>query len=213
MKTNIKKSKIKNVLLIILSFLLIAFILLRYFFPSFHSETYRGVEYYKTESYIDFGIGFNRYGKIASEYLPKYSDISKNAKYIDFYYNDSYFGIHKYVVITMGVRYDSDLYASKRDEILQIGKDFGDDYILKDKDFRHYRLIETKSRINGENLYYIISCSDIDNAIMYFVYIDNDDYVNDVYWIFTDTGLVYTAFWQELHPILTSNAELKPKIY
>ena len=48
---------------------------------------------------------------------------------------------------------------------------------------------------------------------MYFVYIDNDDYVDSVSWIFDDTWLISTAFWQELHPITTSNVGLKPKIY
>lgn len=205
--------KFGTAILIVSSLLLITFILLRYFFPSFHSETHRGIEYYKTESYTDFGIGFNRYGKIASEYLPKYSDVSENSKYIDFYYNDSSFGIHKYVVIAMGSRYDSDVYKSKRDEILNSGTPFGQDTILNNNESRHYRLIEAKTRINGERVYYIVGCSDMDCTIMYYVYIDNQDYVNEMFWIFDDTGIIYTAFWQELHPITASNAELIPKIY
>ena len=212
MKTGIKKSRGKIIFLIIFSFLLVVLIMFRYFFPSFYHETYRGVEYYKTESYVDFGIGFNRYGKIASKYLPRYNDICENAQYLDFYYKDSSFGIHKYVIIAVGVRYESDIYSSKRDEILQIGTDFGEDYIVNNRDFRHYRLIETKSRINGEKLSYVVGCSDTDNAIMYFVYIDSDDYKDNVYWIFDDTSLIHTTFWQELHNKTAQNEGLEPKI-
>ncbi|MBE6576912.1 MAG: hypothetical protein E7653_02080 [Ruminococcaceae bacterium] len=212
MKSKTTRFKKRTILLIILSLLLITLFLMRYFFPSFHSEVHHGVEFYENESYMNFGIGFNRYGKIASDYIPKYKDICENANHLDFYYKDSSFGVHKYVIIAAGAIYDPDIYVAKRDEILKLGTDFGDDYILQNANLRQYRLVDTKSRINGEKLYYIIGCSDTDNTIMYFVYIDNKALIDEVYPIFEDTALIYTQFWQNLHPTTTLNESLSPEI-
>ena len=156
MEHKIKLSRTKKILLIMVSALLLTFILFHYFFPSFHSEFHEGVEYYRDGSYTKFGFGFNRYGKVASKYLPEYDDISKDASYMDFYYSDSYFGIARFVITAVGVRYDTERYEAIRSEILQTGTDFGSDGVGTLYKERSYRLMEQKTRANGEHLYYIV---------------------------------------------------------
>ena len=213
MKISNKQSKKRTIFLIISSLILIAFIMLHYFFPSFHYEIYKGIEYYSNESYTDFGMGFNRYGKIASKYLPEYEKIAEDATYLDFSYYDSNFGIYKYVFIGVGVRYDTEHYLAERDEILQMGTDFGQDELLSTYETRHYRLIEQEKRINGERLYYVIGCSDVDHAIMYLVYFDNDRAPADkMSSIANESGMIHTEFWQDLHPITANEDHLSPKI-
>ena len=213
----IKSSRKKTVLLILLAVVLIAFILLRYFFPSYHHESHRGIDYYKDGSYTRLGFGFNRYGKIASKYLPEYGDISEDAEYLDFYYLDSSSSLHriyKNVFVAVGAKYDTEVYQSRRDEILKMGTNFGEKRLANAPEIiTYYRLIEAKTRINGEKLRYIISCSDTDNAIVYFVHFDNlNSFYNDIYFLSEFIWLDHRAFWQDLHPVTTANHIFIPQI-
>ena len=181
-----------------------------YFFPSLiHSEEHRGLEYYKDYSYKRFGVGTNRYGKIASNYLPDYSEISKDATYIDFYYNDSSKFAYEYVFVAVGVRYDEKTYLLKKDEIISQSSDFGNSLPLD----VYGRLVSQKRRINGETLYYIVEYSDTDKAIMYWVVFssDNHDKKANLDLLMDDTLIIYTEFWQYLHPITTAMGDFGPK--
>lgn len=207
MKTT-KKAKIRTAVLIIISLFLIIFsltstifIFIQYFFPNLlHSERYRGVVYYESNSYEQFGIGMNRYGKLASNYLPNYSEISKEATYIDFYYNDSSSFMLHFVSVCVGVRYEKDTYNSKIYEIKQVGEGLGDHTATETKSI----LLSQEKRLNGEIIYYIAEYSDMDCAIMYWVVIIGKDCYDgnpSFSCLLDDTRMVYTEFWQDLHPI------------
>lgn len=182
---------------IIISTLLLVFMLLYYFFPSFHYEKHEGVEYYIDASYSKMGFGFNRYGKIASKYLPAYDDVAENATFLNFIYHDGGMLLYKTVEIQVGARYDEATYISKRDEILKMGTDFGTDHMLINSNLRYYRLIDKKYRMNGEYVYYVISCCDRDNAITYMVLFDIHNYDRILFW--DDQTMVFSEFWDELH--------------
>ena len=202
------KSGVKK-LVVVLLVIAFVFLLNRYFFPSFHSEEHRGIEYYNNNSYENFGFGLNRYGKIAMKYLPEYRYVSENSTYMDFYYKDSSIFCYEYVFIAVGVRYEKDTYVLKRDEIIKQSSDFGGDFATDTKG----RLVSQKRRINGEMLYYVVEYSDADNAIMYWVVFANDDYDGNanLSCLMDDTGIIFTEFWQSLHPITTENGEFYPK--
>lgn len=69
--------------------------------------------------------------------------------------------------------------------------------ILLEVPLRHYRLIDKKHRANGEYVYYVISCCDRDNAIMYLVLFDTHNYDEVLFW--DDQTMVFFEFWNDLH--------------
>ena len=208
-KKNWKRNIIIITIIVVITVIVFVFMLNRYFFPSLHSEQHRGVEYYQNNSYESFGFGLNSYGKIASNYLPDYSEISEGATYIDFYYKDSSNFLYEYVFVAVGARYEEDTYESKIAEIKQMGKDFG---TVSTTDIAG-RLISQKRRINGEMMYYVVEYSDLDNAIMYWVVFSDYDYDEkaNLSFLTGDTMIIFTEFWQYLHPITTENGDFGPK--
>ncbi len=192
--------RIFAVLLILLSVIMVNL----YFFPSLlHSEEHRGIEYYEDNSYERFGIGTNRYGKLASKYLPNYSEISKEAIYVDFCYKDSSIFNYEYVFVAVGVRYEEETYILKRDEIISQSSNFGERSTLD----VYGRLLSQKRRINGEMLYYVVEYSDTDKAIMHWLVFSSDNYNGEanLFLLMDDTNIIFTEFWQCLHPITTAN--------
>ena len=207
---NMKKKIIIIITVVtIITIIVFVFLLNRYFFPSLHSEEYRGIEYYENNSYESFGFGLNRYGKIASNYLPDYSEVSEGATYVDFYYKDSSNFLYEYVSVAVGVRYEEDVYESKVSEIKQMGSDFGSVSATDTEG----RLISQKRRINGEITYYVVEYSDTDKAIMYWVVFSDNDYDGkaNLSFLTDDTMMIFTEFWQYLHPITTENGDFAPK--
>jgi len=170
----LKMKKRVKVLIIVLSVIVVLFAVFWGVFGDFikHMQPYRrGVEYYSDGSYSKFGFGFTRYGKIASKYLPKYEDVSKNATDVEFVYCGD--GIYSKTVFTVvAAKYDAQTYISKRDEILKTGSDFGVDGFIGETETRYHRLIEKKQIHNGDYMYYVVSCCDKDNSIMYYVLFD-----------------------------------------
>ena len=77
-----KKFKVWCVIISGICTFLIACVLLECFLPSFFGEEYRGANHYSEGDYKTFGHGFNRYGKIASEYLPEYDEAAEDATYV-----------------------------------------------------------------------------------------------------------------------------------
>ncbi len=136
-----------------------------------------GVEYYSDDSYSKFGFGFSRYGKIASKYLPKYEDVCGNATEIDFVYSGGW-GYTSTVDTLVALKYDKETYILKRDQILQDGVDFGEDGHIGQKEYRHHRLINKERLINGDYVYYVVTCCDKENSIMYAVMFDKKEYTN-----------------------------------
>ena len=201
-----KKIKGRYVIISIFCTLLFVCILLECFLPSFFSEAYRGDEHYSTGGYKTFGYGFNRYGKLASQYLPEYTDISEDATYLDFAYFDSNLYFTRYVAVCIGVRYPEKIYSQKRDAMLASGTNIGSTVMNgAEEDDTQNRLMATYKRLNGEHVYYIVECSDKDQAIMYMVFFssknfDTDEYM--MYWINDVCNLTMTKFWNELHPLL-----------
>lgn len=195
-----KHTKIIKISVFITIVVVLVVLAMHFFFPSYHHETYRGINYYSDQSYMDFGIGFNRYGKIAAQYLPMYENVSDKATYIDFIYSDSGMFFYKSVKVCVGVRYDTDIYTVKRNKILTQGTDFKDDGIVSGI---QYRLMDKQRQANGEYLYYIIGCSDVDNAIMHLVLFstENINRMSECY----DCTDVFDYFWYDLHPIYRKN--------
>ena len=136
-----------------------------------------GVEYYYDGSYSKFGFGLFRYGEIALEYLPKYEDVYENATEIDFVYSGGW-GYTRTVDTWVALKYDKETYISKRDEILQMGVDFAEDGHIGQKEYRHHRLINKDRIINGDYVYYVVTCCDKENSIMYAVMFDKKEYTS-----------------------------------
>ena len=102
-----------------------------------------------TEKYRKFGVGFNRYGKIAATYLPKYEDIVEDSKNIEFLYSSG--GTYdKTVDVIVNVEYEENAYLSKKEDILQASEDFGDDMHIGEIGSRHHSLIKKHKKLNGE---------------------------------------------------------------
>ena len=192
---NESHGRIARICIIIVISVSFVVLFMHYFLPSYHCEVYQGIEYYSSLAYKKFGIGFNHYGEKASKYLPLYQDVVHNSTYIDFIYSDSGMHFYKSVKICVGVRYDDETYEKERDKILSLGTDFMDDGLVSGIS---YRLIDKRKQINGEYLYFINSCSDKDNAVMYLVLFStkNFDRMAECY-EYTD---VFDSFWHELHP-------------
>lgn len=173
------KSRRRNKLIII-SAIAFVFILLWSVFGCWleYLQPYRsGVEYYSDGSYSKFGFGLFRYGKIASEYLPKYEDVCENATEIDFVYSGGW-GQTGTVDAWVALKYDEETYISKRDEILNMGEDFAEDLHIGQKEYRHHRLIKKDRIINGDYVYYVVSCCDKENSVMYAVMFDKKEYTS-----------------------------------
>lgn len=202
-----KKNKVLYIIVSIICTLLIVCIFLDCFFPSFHREVHRGIDYYSNGSYKKMGHGFNRYGEIASKYLPEYDKISNDATYIDFVYvDDNLFWIRS-VAVCIGARYPEEIYELKRDELLKQGKDIGQTVSYGNElDDTQCRLVEEKKRLNGEYMYYVTECSDMDQSIMHMVYFSSLKYDNHsflMHEIMDEHSFVAsTKFWRELHPNL-----------
>ena len=201
-----KKFKVWCVIISVISTFLLACVLLECFLPSFFGEEYRGANHYSEGDYKTFGHGFNRYGKVASEYLPEYDEAAEDATYIDFAYFDSSLYLTRYVAVCVGVRYPEEIYSQKREELLASGTDIGSTVARgAEEDDTQNRLIATDKRLNGEHVYYIAECSDTDRAIMYMVFISSREFDTDdamMHWIDELCRLTMTKFWNELHPQL-----------
>ena len=111
--------------------------------------------------------------------------------------------------MAVGVRYEEDVYESKVNEIKKIGSDFGSVGATDTEGI----LISQKRRINGEMMYYVVEYSDTDKAIMYWVVFSDNDYEGNanLFFLTDDTMMIFTEFWQYLHPITTENSDFAPK--
>ena len=116
-----KKHRALRIILSVVCVLILICILLDFSLPSFHSEIHRGIDYYSDNSYKRLGYGFNRYGRIASKYLPSYDEVLKDAEYIDFAYVDANHYVVRNVAVCVGARYPEEIYTQKRDELLKQG--------------------------------------------------------------------------------------------
>ena len=198
----VKKTVLIMFISVVVMIIIFALFYLLYFHPSYHSEEFRGTEYYSDGSYLDFGYRGNKYGEIASAYLPGYLEVSREAVYVDFYYKDSTFMAKKYVVVCIGARYEETTYQEKLDDILLLGEDFGECNTYDELTIKH-RLISKKDRFNGEDMYYIISYCDEDKSIMYTAFFSNGDYYDSFYSISEEIYFYRTDisdFFEKLFP-------------
>ena len=147
------------------------------FFPRYHSKVCNNIECYSMEEYRKFGVGFNRYGKIAATYLPKYEDVFEDSKNIEFLYSSG--GAYdKTVDVIVNVEYEESAYLSKKEDMLQAGENFGEDMHIGELGSRHHRLMKKFRKLNGEYVYYIVSCCDKDMCITYSVMFDPEEYMD-----------------------------------
>jgi hypothetical protein len=208
-----KKHRALRIILSAVCILILICVLLDCFFPSFHSEIHRGIDYYSDGAYEKLGHGFNRYGRIASKYLPSYDEVSKDAEYIDFAYVDANHYVIRNVAVCVGARYPEEIYTQKRDELLKQGVNIGSTAINGEVkgviiDDTECRLLERHKRVNGEYMYYVTECSDKDHSIMYVVFFSslehNEDRTPFLMWYLMSeySSMRETTFWIDLHPIL-----------
>ena len=204
----VEKKKRRLIIVGCIVMVLLFCILLEFFLPSFHYEECCGLDYYSDGEYKNLGYGFNRYGDIASEYLPKYEEIYDGSTYVDFSYIDSNNHMIRYVAVCVGVRYTEDIYLQKRDKLLNSGIDIGSTTYQQGKPFgTQNRLLAQNKRLNQEHLYYIVECTDIDNSIMYMVFFASKNILFGSETLQTShitAVFPFTLFdfWRNLHPHL-----------
>ena len=170
-----KLSKKSRMVVIVISAVII---LLAILWASFgywlkYLQPYRGdIKYYSDGSYSKFGFGFSRYGKISSDYLPKYDELAEDALDVQFMYCGGA-GYTKTVDVIVAAKYDQETYIQKQQELLQMGTDFGADYHIGEIESRHHRLIDEGRMFNGDYVYYVITCCDKDRSVTYSVMFDH----------------------------------------
>lgn len=135
--------------------------------PSYFYE-YEGVEPYQNNEYENF-----RFGKEAKLFLPTYDEF-EDAKDIEFTYYDGFLTETLFfpgmVEFYIKVSYDPKQYSIEKAAVCQKGEDFGGQIF-------DVRLLEKKKLSYGNCLYYIVICSDNENAITYCVSVqDNNNY-------------------------------------
>ena len=174
------------------------------FLPNLHVEQWQGESYYREEAYLSFGFGFNRYGKVASQYLPQYKTLSTQAKEIEFIYQDGGIYFHNVVCVCINVVYEEqNHYISARDNVLQSGEHFGYDRRAINNEYRNYVLINKERRMNGEYCYYIASCCDRDCSVMYLVLFDSHNHESALF--LEDYTNFFDDYWKILHPLCASD--------
>ena len=166
-KKAISSGVIFTVLILVLALILELILVFLYFIiPNPFYPYYEGIEYYQSNEYRDF-----RWGKEASRYLPAYDEL-EGAESIAFTYNH---GLSAETLYTptdtkfeVEVYYDPTQYATQKEAAIQNGEFFGSTPYYGDA-----WLLEKKTLVFGNHLYYVVLCSDEECKLTYHVSVQN----------------------------------------